>query len=313
MRNNIIKILIFIFVLSGYKSFSAKLVDSVIASINGNPITLLDLKSAVSIILEKDNWDILTREEKDQIFSEVINRKLIFLEAEKLGITVEEREIDASVIDVLKSRSITRKELEEKLKNSGLTWTDYTQEISFQILKEKILQKVIFPKIQEDNDALKNFYLTNREKFKSKEAVHLYHIMLPFNSNNTNEVKKTAEQIYRDVKAVGNFETIATKYSGKGLSELDIGFIQKGDLLPELDREVFYTPVGSITRPIKTGGGYHIFYVKERREPTVKSYEESIQEVRELFLKESTDKVYNEWLNKLKEKYVIKIINKDLY
>lgn len=313
MRINIIKILVVIFILLSEKSFSAKLVDSVIASVNEDPITLLDLKSLMSIILENDNWHELKREEKDKILNEVINRKLILSEAEKIGITAEEREIELSIRDVLKNRSITKTELEEKIKKRGITWADYTQEIRYQIMKEKILQRVIFPKIQEDNDVLKNFYLTNRDKFKSKESVHLYHIMLPFNGNNTIEAQKTAEQIYRDIKAGGNFEKVALKYTGLSLSELDIGFIQKGDLLPEFDRAVFSTPVGKITKPVKSDKGYHIFYVKEYRESSIKSFEEALPDVRALYLKESADKLYDEWLTKLKEKYVIKIIEKDLY
>lgn len=313
MRIKIIKILIIIFTLLGNNSFSAKLVDSVVASINGDPITLLDLKSAMSIILDKDNWDKLDKEEKTQVLNEVINRKLLLLEAEKIGITAGEREIELSISDVLKSRSITKQELDEELKTRGVSWAEYTAEIRFQILKEKVLQKVIFPKIQEDNEVLRNFYMNNREKFKTKEAVHLFHIMIPLNGNNRDRAKKIAEQIYRDIKAGGNFATIAFKYTGKNSSELDLGFIQKGDLLPELDRQVFSTPVGKITKPIKSENGYHIFYVKEHLKPSIKSFEESLPEVRELYLKESADKLYDEWLNKLKEKYVIKIIDKDLY
>jgi peptidyl-prolyl cis-trans isomerase SurA len=312
MKSNI-KILIIMLTLLCNNSFSAKLVDSVVASINGNPITLLDLKSAMSIILEKDDWDAFSREEKTQILNEVINRKLVLLEAEKIGITAEEREIELSINDVLKNRSITRTELEEKLKKRGVSWSDYTSEISYQILKEKILQRVIFAKIQEDNDTLKNFYLANRSKFKSKESVHLYHIMLPFNGTNINETRKTAEQIYSEIKSGKNFENVAEKYTGKSLSELDLGYIQKGDLLPELDRQVFSTPEGGITRPIKSEKGYHIFYVKKHIDSGIKSFEESMPEVRDLYLKESADKLYNEWLNKLREKYVIKIIDKALY
>lgn len=313
MRIKIIQILIIIFTLLGNNSFSAKLVDSVIASINGDPITLLDLKSAMSIILDKDNWDKLDKVEKTQVLNEVINRKLLLSEAEKIGITAEEREIELSISDVLKSRSITKQELDDELKTRGVSWAEYTAEIRFQILKEKVLQKVIFPKIQEDNEVLRNFYMNNREKFKTKEAVHLFHIMIPLNGNNRDRAKKIAEQIYRDIKAGGNFETIAFKYTGKDLSELDLGFIQKGDLLPELDREVFSTPAGKISRVIKSADAYHIFYVKEHLKPSIKSFEESLPEVRELYLKESADKLYDEWLNKLKEKYVIKIIDKDLY
>ncbi len=293
------------------EGFSAKLIDSVVASVNGNPITLLDLRATLSIILEKDNWDELKRDEKNKILNEVIKRKLLLSEAEKIGITVEKREIEVSINDVLKSRSITKGKLEEELRKRGVTWSDYTDEISYQILKEKVLQRVIFPKIQDDNDALKNFYLTNRNRFKNKESVHLYHIMLPFNDWNREEVKKTAEEIYRNVNAGEKFETVAEKYTGKSLSDLDIGFVQKGDLLPEFDRAVFSTPVDKATKPIKSEKGYHIFYVKDRRESIVKSFEESLPEVRELYLRESADKLYDEWLTKIKEKYVIKIIDKD--
>ncbi len=75
---------------------------------------------------------------------------------------------------------------------------------------------------------------------------------------------------------------------------------------------VFSIPVGKITRVIKSGDAYHIFYVKEHMEPSIKPFEESLPEVRELYLKESADKLYDEWLSKVKEKYVIKIIDKEL-
>ncbi len=149
MKTRTIKILLLIFILSGYRCFSAELVDYVVASINGEPVTLLDLKSSMSMILERDNWDGLGREEKAKVLNEVINRKLLLSEAEKIGITAEDREIELSISDVLKSRLITRGELEEELKTRGVSWAEYTAEIRFQILKEKVMQKVIFPKIQE--------------------------------------------------------------------------------------------------------------------------------------------------------------------
>lgn len=293
-------------------SLSAKIVEYVVSSVNGEPITLLDLKSWMFIILGKDKWENLTAGEKKILLKEVINRNILEFEAGKAGISVDEEEINFSINDVLKRRKLTRQELEEELKNHGTKWKDYVSEIRHQILKEKILQKLIFPKIQEDNEILRDFFLKNKDRFKSKESVHLYHIMLTFNDSNINDIKRIADEIYKELKTGKKFETVAEKYAGKNVSDIDLGFIQRGDLLPEFDSKVFATPEGSATPPLRSKNGYHIFYIKEKREPVVKSFEEALPEVRELYFKESADKLYDEWLGKVKNKYVIKIIDKDL-
>jgi len=312
MNKNILKIITtFIFFFLPF-SGNGELIDMVVASIDGDPITLQDLKTQMPLVVGKESWELLTQEEKEKILDEIIEEKILTLEAEKNGIKIDTREEELSVENVLKNRSITRDELEKELKNKNISWTDYISEIRRQILKEKVLQKIILPRINVSNEILKTFYMQNKEKFVTKEALHLYHIMLPFDTTNIKQTKEEAQNIYKEFQQGTSFESIVRKYLNKDMSEVDLGIIQKGDLLPELDRILFSTPAGHITKPVESGNAIHIFYVKERKKPEIKSFEEAINEVREEYFKESAEKLYAEWLGKSKEQHLIKIIYKEL-
>lgn len=309
MRTVIFTIFLSTIFLIHINSFSQTTVDTVVASVNGDPITLVDLKVYMSIILDKDNWGGLTEEDKQKILSEVINRKVLFLEADKMGISTDAREIEASIDEVTQNRRITRKELEEELSERGISWEKYIDEIKYQIIKEKIFQRVIFPKIEGDAEEILAYYNQNRDKFKKRESAHLYHIMFPFNEKEPERAHKKAISFSKQINSGMNFIDLAKKYTGANLSDIDIGIVHRGDLLPDFDRAVFSTPEGKSTPPLRSQKGYHVFFVVKKTGGEPKPFEEALPEVRELYYRENSDKLYEEWLTKVKSKYVLKILD----
>ncbi|HEY4716651.1 MAG TPA: peptidyl-prolyl cis-trans isomerase [bacterium] len=305
---------ILLFLLFSGVALPRALIDSVVASVNGTPITLSELKTAMKSILEKNNWKALKAEDKNSLLDEIISRRLLYLECNRIGINVTNEEIEKSVNEVSSVNSMTREELKDTLKKKGIYWKEYQQEIRFRILKEKVLQSIIFPRIGERREALEQFYLQNKDKFKTAESLHLLHAVIPVPQFGESQAAQKAGKIYKAVKAGEGLSDAYRRNIGAPLdsSTADLGFVYKEELLPELEKAVFNLPAGRITQPLRAKGGYHLFFVLERRSSAIKSFDDAMPEIKELYFKEKSEELYEEWLEGLKGKYVIKKIEEQL-
>ena len=71
------------------------------------------------------------------------------------------------------------------------------------------------------------------------------------------------------------FEDLVLKYSDDDLSKNkkgELGWISKGDLKQDLDKEIFKTKLNSYSSPIKTTNGVYIFYIDKVKEPVIKDF-----------------------------------------
>lgn len=129
---------------------------------------------------------------------------------------------------------------------------------------------------------LKKRYDATREDFKSRESARALHILIKVDPNSAPEVqaaaKAKAESLVKQLRAGADFATLAKANSadpssaGKGG---DMGWFERGQMVPEFDAAAFSLPIGQISDPIRTQQfGYHIIKVLERRPGGYKSYEE---------------------------------------
>jgi parvulin-like peptidyl-prolyl isomerase len=82
------------------------------------------------------------------------------------------------------------------------------------------------------------------------------------------ETEKILEEIMLNLSEGDKFEDLAKKYSDD-LSTRDrggdIGFLERGDMLPQVERRVFILNPGEVSNPIKTELGYFIVKLEEMR------------------------------------------------
>lgn len=138
-------------------------------------------------------------------------------------------------------------------------------------------------KIQKDLDAyrkqLAKNYLTDdqvtnklvREAYdRSKEDIHIKHIMIacPPGSDSTMAYKKIDSLYNLLITNKAQFEDLAKQFSDdKGSKENggDIGFFTSLQTVYPIENAAYNTPVGKISKPIRTQFGYHIVKVIEKR------------------------------------------------
>ena len=123
-------------------------------------------------------------------------------------------------------------------------------------------------------------YTSNMDNFRTPERVHVRRILI--NTLDKSEAEKKqllakAEDVLKQLKAGGDFAALAKKYSDdKGSAEKggDLGWLQRGQAVPQLEQVIFTMKPGQISNVITTDYGYDIAQVLEHEQARVKPFEE---------------------------------------
>src|SRR5262245_53670806 len=115
---------------------------------------------------------------------------------------------------------------------------------------------------------LKEQFDANKDRYSRPEQVHARHILLKTSGQNDAEVKTKADDIVKQLRGGADFATLAKQYSddpGSKENGGDLGFFEKGRMVPEFEQAAFTQAQNQIGDPVKTQFGYHIIQVLEKQ------------------------------------------------
>ncbi|GAB5465959.1 MAG: peptidyl-prolyl cis-trans isomerase [Candidatus Kapaibacteriales bacterium] len=109
------------------------------------------------------------------------------------------------------------------------------------------------------------FYMVNDKREGENTVVKASHILLNF-GDNKDSVYKEAVSLKQTLNS-SNFAQFARERSadkGSAVNGGDLGYFDKGRMVPEFEEAAFGASEGSIVGPIETQFGYHIIYVENK-------------------------------------------------
>jgi len=241
--------------------------ETILSSFNGQTITLGEFNQLWDQIPENNKLQLTKRNVLDQIISE----KLLIQEAKNRGLEQDK--------DVL-----------EQIKNT-----------TEQILVQSLIEKEIIGKVKVDDQEALTYYEENKDNFITKEQVYLYNILV--------ETEEVAKDILEKLKAGGDFIEIAKeKSTGPSAAQGgNLGYISKGDLIPEIENDVFALEIGNISDIIKSQYGFHILKVTDKKPEVLKTFEEVKEEIVQTLLPTKQKEAFDNLLEELKSKVTIEI------
>jgi len=140
------------------------------------------------------------------------------------------------------------------------------------------------------------------------EQTRARHILLKPDALNTDEeIQVRIQQLEIRLRGGEDFATLARSNSQDTLSAArggDLGWLNKGDTVPEFEEALESLAPGEISRPVKTTFGWHLVQVQERRtHDSTEDYERS--KVKNLIRTRKYDEELFLWLRRLRdESYV---------
>jgi parvulin-like peptidyl-prolyl isomerase len=213
--------------------------ERVIATVNADKITAGDLT-------KKMWWQYSA-----QSLSDIIDERLLLAEAARLKVSYDASEAEKRFAN-LSAGYKDKKEFETSLKTVG--WTPAAVQ---DLIKRQMLSKntVIAAKNIRFTDAdIKAAFEQNKSKLGKPDSLKLRQIFVA--------TKAEADEAYQILTAGADFAKLsALKSADEDLKkrEGDIGEVAKGQMQPELEKEIFALKPGQYTRAIATGNGFSLF------------------------------------------------------
>ena len=220
-----IKVLIvFLFIFNIKSSFSQDDINKVeiigiVAIVNDEPITFMDLSNRMQLIIVSSNLpdNSETREKLyGQSLQSLINEKLQAQEAKKLSISITTQEVDNNIKFIEKNNNMEERTLIDTLYKNGVPKSALPSRILANITLEKLLQKVIQPKVIITDNEIENEYnnyLSNEGKYEYKLSEIIFNYT---NLSQNTDIMLIAKQIRKKIIEENNFDVIAKRINENG-------------------------------------------------------------------------------------------------
>jgi len=213
-----------------------------------------------------------------EVLQQMVNTELLYLKVrEDTAIHVSEDEIRRAVdmqIQQLKG-NMSDEEFAKKLQEAGFTLDSYRRflwdDTKRTLYIQKYIEYRIKPKIRISEKEVEEAYERLADSLATPPEFKLAVITLMVRPSASveQEYYAKAKRIYQQLKRGAKWEEMVQKFSDDRESAKvggDLGIVPKNALPPEFVREIERTPEGSYTKPLRGPQGYHIFWVRGKRD-----------------------------------------------
>jgi len=301
----------------------AEVVDRIVAIVNDEVISLYELNQATQPYIEQvrnsqypeDVERQLMFEVRGKILNEMINEKLADQELKRQNISVSDKEVDNAIERIKESRGITDEELRKALVTQGLTYTEYHEQTKQQILRAKLVNREVRSKIVITDQDIKEYYDQHAEEYVYEKKYHLRNFYIRLSSFATDadrqEALRQMETVRAELKAGKTIDELAkSALQPNALVESDdMGLFKIEDLSRQLRETIRDMKPGDMTPVIEAPFGYQVLMLEEVVDTAGKTQAEAAAEIEDKLFNQIVDQKYQSWLQDLKDRAHIKIIN----
>lgn len=277
----------------------AEILERVIARVNGDIVTLSEFEQRQLAALQAarigpEGVERFLRDNNQRILQEAIDELLVLQRGGEIGLKVRPEFVDQMLEDIKKDNGITTDEqLLEQLRREGLSLEELKRNVSHSILKRQVLARELEPRAAVTDAEVAAEYEKNRAAWQRPASVTLREILV-----SGPEARERATDLARRARAGEDFATLARQNSSSSSagSGGELGRIARGELSRELEDAAFALPVGDISDPIPSGGGWRVLKVEQKTEAGLIPFDEARRELSERLRQERLAAEYQKYI-----------------
>jgi peptidyl-prolyl cis-trans isomerase SurA len=283
----------------------AEQVDRIVASVDGEPITISDVKKFAADAGRPlpPGGDPTTNETFKEGLKGVITQKLLAQEVAKYDDKIEESQIDKYIIDVEQDRGISDDQLKQSLMQNGVSWDDFRKQAKVELAKammlnEELRQHITIPpeQIQAYYDAHHDQFTVKQEKFQLAQIL----IAVPPNASPAEvaAAKTKAEEVHKKAVAGEDFSELAKRYSDDDSKAQggELGVFGPDDIMDEILAAIKNLQPGQISEIVRTKHGFHIVKVEQHAVAGLKPLAVVKEDIRNHLVDEQTRGRLESWV-----------------
>jgi peptidyl-prolyl cis-trans isomerase SurA len=294
----------FIFFLPAH--LPAKVIDQLIAVVDGEPYTLTNLGAYAKTKMGREfpTGDLNQINDGDRdVLEQFITDKLLESEIREAGIKVTDEDVDQYIEQIKAKNRLSDEELKAALGREGQTMAAYRAQVKSELERSQIVNRQVRTRVNITNDDVERYYKLNAKSYRSEERAHIRHILISLPENASSEqvesAMATATDLRKRIAAGEDFGKLAREFSdGAGRTEGgDIGWVKRGTLINRLEEVAFgKLSVGQVSEPFRTSMGIHIVKLEARDPGTLLSLSTVAPKIKEELYAKALDERFAKWV-----------------
>jgi peptidyl-prolyl cis-trans isomerase SurA len=259
--------------------------DYVVAVVGKDIILNSELKLQIEFYLTQTGQKISSQQELDQLkknlLEQMINDRLLLIQAQKdTLLKVNDKEIDQALenqLSKIKSQFPSEEAFQNELKAEGLTEAElrrtYRGQIQDQLLRDRLISSRL-SRVNISSREVKQFYEQYKDSLPEQpESAKLSQIFFEIepSQETVDSLKSLTRMILEKARAGEDFSELAKKYSEDPSAKEggDLGFLKRGEILPEFEVKAFSLNPGEISDVVQTPLGFHIIKLDEKKDEQI--------------------------------------------
>ena len=292
-----------------------ELIDRVIAVVDTGIILESELNSRVGDIIGRLTSEGTELPPKDLLEEQVLERLIIeeiqLQLGEKAGIKISDSELNSSLSMIAAQNSMDIEKFKESLESSGESYTNLRESVRKEMIIQRVQRGKVGSKIKISEQEIENFLNSQEGKSRLAEEFNVQQILLSIKKDASETDISTVEELGLKIKERyengESFKKLAATYSSdqNALEGGSLGWRKAAELPTLFVEEVKNMKVGQISSLIRSGAGFHIIRLAEKKGDVVKFEDQTL--VRHILVQPSeirSEKQTEELINLIHSKLI---------
>ena len=256
-------------------SAQVTLLDKVIAVVDDDIVLQSELDQRMATIYTQIQQsgtkappqDILLQQVLDRLISERLQLNIGY----NAGIRIGDEEINQAMANIAASNKLTMEQYVAQIHATGSTVSEVREQISNEITIMRVQQGKVMRRIRISEQELDNFLNSEEGRFLTSPDVNIGQILLSVASGtsleDTDAILVRANKLQAQAAGGTDFRQLAIANSAdqSALQGGDLGWRKMAQLPGVFIDAVEQMDVGQVSDPIRSGAGYHLLKLYERR------------------------------------------------
>ena len=297
-----------------------QVIDGVAAVVNGDVITFsqveeLSAPQERSLREQYTGADLIDKikEARLSALNDLIDRQLIVQEFKKKEYTMPEYVVDDQIQNIIREEfGGDRQAFLRTLNAQGYSLAKFRELQREKVIVGAMRQNNVKGNFEATPQQVEAYYEANKQDFVTPEQLKLRMIVLnadPLDTNSTDSMGKSAEEIREKIKDGADFATMAKTYSmdGTAASGGDWGYVDRKTLNQQLTDVAFSLSPGQVSQVVRIGDSFYILYCESKKNSGVIPLTEVQSGIEKKLEQVQRQKATQRWIDSLREKAFIKI------
>ncbi|MCA8927154.1 MAG: peptidylprolyl isomerase [Alphaproteobacteria bacterium] len=244
--------------------------NKIVRIVNDYPISEYDVDARLRMVIAtagRPTSESALQRIRSQVLEGLTDERIQLQEASRLGLTVDNEEIQSAIATIEKSNGMAQGALLKTLTARGIDAATLISQIRATLAWRKVVRQRLSGRVaisDEDIDA----YLADLGQRQTEEFLLAEIFISAQTVQDLPAAKAVIEDIRDQIRKGNSFQTLARQFSqaptaaGGG----DMGWVDVDQLDPRLAAALRAMPVGQVSPPVEVDDGYYLLALRDRRE-----------------------------------------------